>query len=262
MKSRFLVLAATALALLAVAGPSQAITSGELDNGAHPYVGFARNLQFSCSATAVSSRLVVTAAHCFTFPTDTAWVNFDENFRTNPFPSTSFHKGTWYADPQFCTACKPGLVGFDTHDIAVIVLDEPLTTLTSYGALPSLGLADRLGKGAEITSVGYGVQELIPSPGGKIRFRDGFRMRAQSIIVSDENRLAPEFLKLSAKPTGDNGGTCFGDSGGPNFQSGTNVILGINSFVTNGNCSGVTYSYRADTSAARAFLAPWVTLYG
>ena len=72
MKSRFLILAATALALLVVAGPSQAITSGELDNGAHPYVGFARNLQFSCSATAVSSRLVVTAAHCFTFPTDTA----------------------------------------------------------------------------------------------------------------------------------------------------------------------------------------------
>ena len=79
-------------------------------------------------------------------------------------------------------------------------------------------------------------------------------MRAQSVIVSDEDRLAPEFLKLSAKPTGDNGGTCFGDSGGPNFVSGTNVILGINSFVANGNCAGVTYSCRADTSAARSFL--------
>ena len=69
-------------------------------------------------------------------------------------------------------------------------------------------------------------------------------MRAQSVIVSDQNRLAAEFLKLSAKPTGDNGGTCFGDSGGPNFASGTNVILGVNSFGTNGNCAGVTYSYR------------------
>ena len=86
-------------------------------------------------------------------------------------------------------------------------------------------------------------------------------MRARAHRQRPE-QLAPDFLKLSAKPTGDNGGTCFGDSGGPNFQSGTNIILGINSFVTNGNCSGVTYSYRADTAAARAFLAPWVSLYG
>ena len=261
MKSRLLILAAAALALLAVAGPSQAIVSGELDNGAHPYVGFARSLQSSCSATAVSPRLVITAAHCFAFPTDTAWVNFDESFRTNPFPSSSFHKGTWYADPHFCPECRPGLVGTDTHDIAVIVLDEPLS-LGSYGALPGLGLADRLGKGAEVTSVGYGVQELIPSPGGKARFRDGFRMRAQSTIVSDRHTMASEFLKLSAKPTGDNGASCFGDSGGPNFVSGTNVVLGLNAFGTNGNCTGVTYSYRVDTASARAFLAPWVALYG
>src|SRR4029078_2350449 len=86
LKSRFLILAATVLALLVVAGPSQASASGELDNGAHPYVGFARNLQFSCSATAVSPRLVVTAAHCFTFPTDTAWANLDEHFRANTCP--------------------------------------------------------------------------------------------------------------------------------------------------------------------------------
>ena len=261
MKSRVSILAATALALLAAAGPSQAITSGELDNGAHPYVGFARSLQSSCSATAVSPRLVVTAAHCFTFPTDTVWVNFDESFRTNPFPSSSFHRGTWQADPQFCRACSPGLVGVDTHDLAVIVLDEPLS-LSSYGALPSLGLADRLGRGAELTSVGYGVQELIPSPGGKVRFRDGFRMRAQSSIVSDRSGIADEFLKLSAKPAGDGGGTCFGDSGGPNLVSGTNVVLGVNAFGTNGNCTGVTYSYRTDTASARAFLAPWVALYG
>jgi hypothetical protein len=261
VKSRFLILTATALAVLAAAGPSQSITSGGLDAGAHPYVGFARGLHSSCTATAVSPRLVVTAAHCFTFPTDTAWVNFDENFRTNPFPSSSFHKGTWYADGRFCSACTPGLVGLDTHDIAVIVLDAPLS-LSAYGALPSLGLADRLGKGAEVTSVGYGAQQLIPSPGGKVPVRDGSRMRAQSTIVSERNSMAAEFLKLSAKPAGSGGGACFGDSGGPNLQSGTNVILGINSFGPNGNCTGVTYSYRADTASARAFLAPWLALYG
>jgi hypothetical protein len=209
----------------------------------------------------VSPRLVITAAHCFTFPTDTAWVNFDDNYRANPFPSSSFHRGTWHADPQFCMACRPGLVGFDTHDLAVIVLDEPLA-LPEYGALPAAGLLDRLGKGTEITSVGYGIQELIPAPGGKVRFRDGNRMRAESVVVSDRNSGADEFVKLSANPSGTGGGTCFGDSGGPNFLSGTKVVLAVNSFVTNGYCAGVTYSYRTDTASARAFLAPWVALYG
>ena len=256
MKVRLLAVAVLVLTMLVGAGPAQSITSGQLDNGTHPYVGYARNLQFSCSATAITPTLVVTAAHCFTFPTDTAWVNFDDNYRTNPFPSSSFHKGTWHADPQFCIACKPGLVGFDTHDIAVIVLDEPLY-LPSYGALPSAELVDRLGKGTEITSVGYGVQELIPSQGGKVRFRDGNRMWASSTIVSDNQRTSDEFLKLAAKPVDDGGGTCFGDSGGPNFLAGTNVMLGVNSYVTNGNCAGVTYSYRTDTDAARAFLSSW-----
>ena len=77
-------------------------------------------------------------------------------------------------------------------------------------------------------------------------------------------KLTPQILQTNGNdkdPRG-GGGTCFGDSGGPNFPSGTNIILGLNSFVTNGNCTGVTYSYRADTAAARAFLAPWVALYG
>src|SRR4051812_16789216 len=86
VKSRFFILPATALAVLAGAGPSQAITSGELDAGAHPYVGFARGLHSSCTATAVSPRLVVTAAHCFTVPTRTALGDFDQKFPTNPLP--------------------------------------------------------------------------------------------------------------------------------------------------------------------------------
>jgi len=45
------------------------------------------------------------------------------------------------------------------------------------------------------------------------------------------------------------GGTTFGDSGGPVLLAGTNTILAVNSFVTNYNCDGVTYSNRIDTYA-------------
>ena len=34
------------------------------------------------------------------------------------------------------------------------------------------------------------------------------------------------------------GGTCFGDSGGPNFIGHTNVIAGVTSFGMNGTCAG------------------------
>ncbi len=35
-------------------------------------------------------------------------------------------------------------------------------------------------------------------------------------------------------------------SGGPDLLGGTNVVLGVNSYVTNSNCSGVGYSARVD----------------
>jgi hypothetical protein len=42
------------------------------------------------------------------------------------------------------------------------------------------------------------------------------------------------------------GGTCFGDSGGPDLLGSTNTVLAVNSYVTNANCRGVGYSARVD----------------
>ena len=57
---------------------------------------------------------------------------------------------------------------------------------------------------------------------------------------------------MTANPSQGRGGTCFGDSGGPILLGDT--ILGVNSFVNNDNCAGVTYSYRIDTAEALAFI--------
>jgi secreted trypsin-like serine protease len=58
------------------------------------------------------------------------------------------------------------------------------------------------------------------------------------------------------------GGTCFGDSGGPNLLGGTNVVLGVNSFVANLVCTANTYSYRVDTAQALDWIHATVTAHG
>ena len=62
-------------------------------------------------------------------------------------------------------------------------------------------------------------------------------------------------MKLALNPGGGSGGTCFGDSGGPDLQGGTNIVLAVNSYVTNSNCTGVGYSARVDTPAVLEWIS-------
>ena len=51
------------------------------------------------------------------------------------------------------------------------------------------------------------------------------------------------------------GGTCFGDSGGPNFIGDTNVLAGVTSFGMNPTCGGTGGVYRVDKSDDLTWLA-------
>jgi len=50
------------------------------------------------------------------------------------------------------------------------------------------------------------------------------------------------------------GGTCFGDSGGPNFLGSSNVVAGVTSFGKNGNCAGTGGVFRMDRSWSLEFV--------
>ena len=54
------------------------------------------------------------------------------------------------------------------------------------------------------------------------------------------------------------GGTCFGDSGGPNFIDGSNVLAGVTSFGLNGTCAGTGGVYRVDTADDLNWLATFL----
>ena len=268
MRKTLLIALATVALVATFVTPAAGITNGTPDGDNHPYVGLAvfdvgGGPAWRCSVSLLSPTLVLTAGHC-TDGADAARVWFDEVVEGNPeYPfggATSF-EGTPYTHPDYGSPDNPfgggnGLPAFSYRDVGVIVLSEPVPTsvVDEYVELPDVGLVDTLNNKTAIDFVGYGVQyqekikgSELPQPPPYYRW-DGpkERMYAPSALVSGKFVHSAEYMKLALNPGGVSGGTCFGDSGGPDLLGGTDTVLAVNSYVTNINCSGVGYSSRVD----------------
>jgi hypothetical protein len=269
MTKRSLIVATVVLALLVgTVGVAYAITHGEPDGDAHPYVGLlvfdvydpdsGENVPaWRCSGALIAPDVVLTAGHC----TDGAaaarvWFYEDVTYDNVPFPLYPYGgpgsgaiEGTPDTNPDFCIGCGNGLPGFAYRDTGVVVLDEPVY-IDEYAELPDAGLVDTLRNRTAIDFVGYGVQEQVMHYPGENPYDrwTGLRVRlyAPSELVSGKFVHSDEFMRLSLNAAQGNGGTCFGDSGGPDLLGGTNTVLAVNSYVTNANCAGVGYSSRVD----------------
>lgn len=94
------------------------------------------------------------------------------------------------------------------------------------------------------TAVGYGLQKINPV------FVEEERVRMVAyphlIQINVPGMVGDFSLLLSNNHS--TGGTCFGDSGGPNFIGDSNVVGGVTSFGLNGNCAGTGGAYRVDTA--------------
>jgi hypothetical protein len=257
MRTKLFGLAAVCAVLMAGARV-MTITNGEPDGNRHPYVGVM--IQFIpempgfvtvCSGSALSPTRFLTAAHCAD-PSRPVFVSYKSG---PPFNlSKDFTQGTFHPNPDWCLGCGPGLPGFDFHDVAVITLDKR-SNPGGFVTLPAARLVDTLPTGTSVDLVGYGVQGFVNGSGPRGQIFLFTRYFAPTVLVQSSNVQSTEFIKLAANPSQGTGGTCFGDSGGPDILSGTDIVLAVNSYVTNGNCSGVTYSNRVDLPDILAFIS-------
>jgi secreted trypsin-like serine protease len=247
---RRLITAAVLVAAIAAVPSASAITNGSPDGNRHPNVGgLVSPTQFSdgtwlyCSGTLISPTVFLTAAHCAE-DGERVGVTFDTAYEAGD----RVYYGTFEADPLYNQSQS------DPHDIAVVVLDKAVKGITP-AELPTANSLSNLSGSQQFTSVGYGAYEVTKGPGGHRFLYDDVRMFATGTL----NSTNPSWLRISMNPSTGNGGTCYGDSGGPNFLGDTDIIAAI-TITGDAVCRSTNVVYRLDTESARTFLSQYVTL--
>jgi hypothetical protein len=231
----------TGLAVVACEAPdrrvesrAQPIVAGPADPGDPAIMELLSNkgaLWSRCTATLVTPRVLLTAAHCLVetpgFPLRAVFPGKDDSNFTDkdllPLQATAF-------DPAYRTA-RQG------HDFAVAVLATPLPIRPVPINRASLDKA----QGKTVRYVGYGLVNGLDSSTG------GVKRTATAPIAQVDGTL------ITLAPAGH--GSCQGDSGGPMMldvgqgESGESII-GIASFIDNSTCIRDSFFQRLDSQIA------------
>jgi len=263
LRRPILMVAGVLAAVLAVAGPAQAITGGQPDGNGHPNVGlmvvdFGSGPQPWCTGTLTAPTYFLTAAHCIAplqqFGGTVIGVTFD------PKPDITGPA----VIPAVATTMDPafGQNQGDLHDLAVITLGRPAPAQPAV--LPAAGLLDQLAaqgglRDQQFTNVGYGALGIAFGGGRPMPILDFERRVSTSPFMALRNTVL--LLLLNSNATGQ-GGTCAFDSGSPHFlNTGSgDVLVAVTSEQSDRVCAANGFNYRLDTPSARAFLGQFVPL--
>lgn len=262
-----------AAAAFLAALPASAVTFGQPDGNAHPHVG---NLlyerpdgYYSCTGTMLSPTVMLTAGHCVEeagVANVRTWVTFAPNVSIQSGCSTRKCLNKWLDDPKNgwirgTAIPHPGYDDFagwpsmPTYDVGIVKLATAVD-LPVYGELPSLGFLETIKSAAEnqFTVVGYGLQGYIQP-----FYSDEWARYVGSVKlleVTSTRTGGGTTAKFSNSP-GTDGGTCYGDSGGPIFYADTNIVVAVVSWGWT-PCIGNDFNFRTDIPATQDFVDPYL----
>ncbi len=268
--SRFLHFTLAAITVAFIASPASAITFGFVDsNNTFSNVGAfivksptTGNIFPICSGTLIAPKVFLTASHCTAFFEQdlvprgfTAFVSFDGSIG---FGSQTSKQTKLIAVTNVVTNPAFNQAQSDSGDIGALILATTPKGLPA-ATLPSCGLFDQLSaqnglKDAVFTAVGYGLQNRVV--GGGVPFFQDLNPIPRMFAFSSFDALNGGYIRLSQNPATGDGGTCFGDSGGPNFFNlNGQQLLGAITITGDAVCQATNVDYRLDTVSASAFLS-------
>jgi hypothetical protein len=258
-------------AALGLATPAAAITGNYHKDFVHDFVGLmvfytdpdpdtGDIFSHRCTGSLISPTVMVTAGHC-TQGVETGRVYFQQSVAPNydpdafgglggdpttgyPYENGVTFSHTWTFGDIFAGYPKVK----NTQDVGVVELDTGYAPPSGqFGELPAAHAIDAylastaFKQDLLFRTSGYGLSDQDPRP---VSFRE--RLTAVGRVVEGNSGLTAFNLKTSANPSKGKGGSCNGDSGGPVFFDGTNVIAAVVSFGFNPQCKGLDLSYRLD----------------
>jgi hypothetical protein len=206
---------------------SKALYGGVVDNNLHPYAGYlisyGTDSQASiCGTVYLSQDIAISAAHCFQDKVITYLgysifnFNSDQNFLA--------------VDRQL----HPNWDGKNVEaDLAVINLPKEFFEIKEYAQIGSPGY------GCNYEVIGYGKTENDTS---EINLN---KLRKKATFCIEE--IDANVFKMR----GQDGGICFGDSGSPVFEKGTNKVIGVISSIVKTKQSDTNPCSVANVALAR-----------